>query len=56
MKYYIVKITFTNSVIETYQTEFPVFTKKYLCFESLNGNFHTIARDSVKVVEINAVR
>lgn len=28
MKYYIVKITFTNSIIKTYKTEYPVFTKK----------------------------
>ena len=55
MKYYIVKITFTNSMIKTYQTEFPVFTKNFLCFETLDGNFQTIARVIIKVVEINAV-
>lgn len=56
MKYYTVRITYRNAVIETYETLCPVFTTKYICFETLNGNFHTIDRNIVKVVEIHAIR
>ena len=56
MKYYTVRITYQNAVIETYETLCPVFTAKHICFETLNGNFHTISRESIKVVEVHAVR